>query len=401
MIFGHLLDGLGGTSGAAEVYGNDGVVTLGAGAVVGGHAVGSEDQQAGTFMHEFGHLLGLRHGGGDFVGCKPNYLSVMNYMRQLPGSPIPTTQWKGSATQVTALDYSRSKLADLNKSNLNEQAGIGVLPGDVTVFGPNAGLVRGTGGPIDWNRDNATSITSWSIPLLNQILNTTVSPNATICSPDGTGPTGTLLEGYDDWANLKYDVRGSLDIADGERLTLANKEDELGFPAPAGNPCTSGSCPVAHIKTDEGLVDSDGDGIPDLLDNCPTVYNPDQSTACVETSVVIDIRPAMYPNIVNIDSLVPLVVAILGSPGFDVTQVRPETVQLSGARVIRGENGYLCVRLDVNRDGIPDLVCTVYKRQLVLPADDAVAVLTGQTRSNMRFRGEDSIHIVRGTRRDD
>ena len=196
-------------------------------------------------------------------------------------------------------------------------------------------------------------------------------------------------------------MRGSLDIADGERLTLVDKEDELGFEAPAGNSCTSGSCPVAHTTTDEGLVDTDGDGIPDLMDNCPTVFNPDQNTACVVTSVVIDIKPGRFPNIVSLDSLIPLSVAILSSPSFNATQVKPETVRLSGASVIRLGNAYLCGALDVNRDGIPDLVCIVDKRHLVLPADDAVAVLTGQTRSNVSIRGEDSIHIVRGTPRDD
>jgi hypothetical protein len=385
MIFGHLLDGLGGSSGAAEVHGNDGVVTLGAGALVLGHAVGSEDQQAGTFMHELGHLLGLRHGGGDFVGCKPNYLSVMSYTRQLPGAPIPTTQWK-----ATALDFSRSKRPDLDKSNLNEQAGIGGVPSDATVFGPGSGVVRSTTGAIDWNRDNVTSITAYSIALLNQIVNS----SGTVCAGDGP----SLLEGYNDWANLKYDVRASLDIADGERFSLIDKEAELGFQAPPDNPCTAaGSCPVVLTTTDEGLVDTDGDGVPDLMDNCPTVANPDQSTACVETSVVIDIQPGKFPNVVYLDSLIPLAVAILGSPSFNATQVKPDTVRLSGARVIRIGNVHLCGPLDVNRDGILDLVCVVDKRQLVLPADDAVAVLTAQTRANVSIRGEDSIHIVRGT----
>ena len=381
MIFGHLLAGLGGTSGGAEVHGNDGVVTLGAGTALGGHPIGSEDQQAGTFFHELGHLVGLRHGGGDFVGCKPNYLSVMNYTRQLPGSPLSVTQWRAT------LDLSRSKLADLDKNNLNEQAGVGAVSGGFTAFGPGAGLVRGTAGAIDWNRDNATGVTlNLSIPGLNQI--------GTMCPAD----TSTVLEGYNDWANLKYDVRASLDFSDGVRLTLIqDKEAELGFAAPPDNPCDAAdSCPVAHTTTDEGLVDSDGDGASDLMDNCPTVANPLQGNDCAETAVSIDIRPARYPNIVNVDSVIPLVVAILGSPGFDATQVKPDTVRLSGARVIRIGNFHLCIRLDVNRDGIPDFLCTVYKRDLVLPADDAVAVLTGRTRSNVPFRGEDSIHIVRG-----
>ena len=383
MIFGHLLVGLGGTSGAAEVHGNDGVVTLGAGASVGGHPVGSEDQQAGTFFHELGHLVGLRHGGSDLVGCKPNYLSIMNYTRQLPGSPIPTTQWKS-----TALDFSRSKRPDLNKANLNEQAGIGGVTGDVTVFGPTSGVVRSTTGAIDWNRDTLTSFTAFSIPLLNQIVNS----SGTVCSGDGP----MILEGFNDWANLKYDVRASLDIADGERLTLIDKEAELGFEAPPDNPCAiPGSCPVVLTTTDEGLVDSDGDGVPDLADNCPTVPNPDQSDVCAETTALIDIQPGHYPNIVDLSSPIPLAVAILGSASFDATQVRSDTVRLSGARVLRRANIDLCASLDIDRDGVPDFVCLVDKRQLVLPADVAVAVLTARTVSGVPVRGEDSIRVVK------
>ena len=55
------------SSGCAEVGGDDAVVTLGSFATttVDGvsHNRGPTDQQAGTFMHEFGHLLGLEHGG--------------------------------------------------------------------------------------------------------------------------------------------------------------------------------------------------------------------------------------------------------------------------------------------------------------------------------------------------
>jgi uncharacterized repeat protein (TIGR01451 family) len=38
------------------------------------------NQNAGLLMHEFGHTLGLSHGGPvDTTNCKPNYVSVMNY----------------------------------------------------------------------------------------------------------------------------------------------------------------------------------------------------------------------------------------------------------------------------------------------------------------------------------
>jgi len=64
--------------------GNDILVSLGSFS----YAVGSPDQQAGTFMHELGHNLGLDHGGpykiatDSSVNCKPNYLSTMSWTRQ-------------------------------------------------------------------------------------------------------------------------------------------------------------------------------------------------------------------------------------------------------------------------------------------------------------------------------
>jgi hypothetical protein len=396
MIFAHLMAGLGGSSGAAEVHGNDGVVTLGAGASVGGHPVGSEDQQAGTFFHELGHLLGLRHGGGDFVGCKPNYLSVMSYTRQFPGAPLPATQWK-----ATGLDLSRTTLPDLDKNSLSEGAGInpGGVAGGVTAFGPGSGVVRSTAGAIDWDRDTRTDAVAFPLLGLNRIVQTS---GAVVCEGDGTGPLGTILTGFDDWSNLKYDVRSSGDIADGIRFTLSDKEPELGFPG-SGNACTDGPCHDVLTTTDEGAVDSDGDGILDVNDNCPTVPNPSQADvngdgvgdACPQDTVLIDIRPLKYPNIVNLKSIVPLTVAIFGSPTFDVKKVNLATIRLAGAKVVRLGPLYACAILHVDKDKIPDLACIIDKRHLALPADVAIAVLTGETRSRQPFRGEDSIHIVR------
>src|SRR5262249_19461149 len=72
------------SSGCSEVAGDDVAITLGGftstteteNGVQVTHNRGSQDEQAGTVMHELGHNLGLRHGGHDNVNCKPNYLSV-------------------------------------------------------------------------------------------------------------------------------------------------------------------------------------------------------------------------------------------------------------------------------------------------------------------------------------
>ena len=118
-------------------------------------------------MHELGHNLGLRHGGGDNVNCKPNYYSVMSYSRQLPDflSPRP-------------LDYSRGAQPTLNESALSEGGGVGditnfpFINGSRTTYSTSATITMqiaqlgtfctsgsrqctnfGTG--IDWNHDGS------------------------------------------------------------------------------------------------------------------------------------------------------------------------------------------------------------------------------------------------------
>ena len=59
--------------------------------------VGTVDEHEGTFMHEFGHNLGLSHGGNDDLNWKPNYLSVMNYTFQfsdvVANRPLDYSSW--------------------------------------------------------------------------------------------------------------------------------------------------------------------------------------------------------------------------------------------------------------------------------------------------------------------
>ena len=73
-------------TGVGDFPGGDVLVTLGAFDDISGKPVGTPFMQASTLMHEWGHNLELRHGGGIAEpNCKPNYLSVMNYLFQLRG----------------------------------------------------------------------------------------------------------------------------------------------------------------------------------------------------------------------------------------------------------------------------------------------------------------------------
>jgi hypothetical protein len=102
-----------GTSGWARVTGTDFVISLGS--YPSGH--GTVEQQAGTFMHELGHNLGLLHGGHEPTNHKPNYLSVMNYSFQFIGLI--------EGGEAGHFDYSRVDLDNLYESSLDESLGLG------------------------------------------------------------------------------------------------------------------------------------------------------------------------------------------------------------------------------------------------------------------------------------
>ena len=242
-----------GISGVAEIGGNDLIISLGL--WTGG--VGSRDEQAGTFMHEFGHTLGLRHGGGDNVNCKPNYLSVMSYSRQV--NQNITDAVLGSIFFFRALDYSHTAVPDLSETALDEASGIGSVTPFLYGVNNGDGIRRG---PTAAGADPLTA-TDWN----NNSVNTDAAVAADIsrinafgCGDDNfdTIQDGqTTLGGHDDWANLQYDFRASDDFADGVHTNLPS---------------------VPELRFDQVTVvpGSDGDGVPDADDNCPAAFNPGQ-----------------------------------------------------------------------------------------------------------------------------
>ncbi|MEO8168121.1 MAG: hypothetical protein ABI623_07740, partial [bacterium] len=185
-------------SGIAELEnfqgGNDFMVTLGS-VPWGG---GTHTQQAGTFMHEMGHTLGLGHGGGDHINYKPNYISVMSYTWQTPFKWANT--WR--------LNYSYSKLPSLDESNLDEAVGLNPPVGIYPVFAVPfsftdsdtfyihhvyARMKANTG--IDYTRNGDSTQTGVAMDL-NNVNFKNLSP-------------GQMLDGFSDWRNLKYNFRNS------------------------------------------------------------------------------------------------------------------------------------------------------------------------------------------------
>jgi hypothetical protein len=149
----------------------------------GGFSVGNREQQAGTFMHELGHTLGLHHGGLDNDNLKPNYLSLMNYSFQDCSVPsVPTADLPGGC------DFSRVALPPvtelLDERSLDECQGIGV-----PVHGQ---LAR------DWNRINGLEGQTCPSPnTLNIVYN--INRDKVIGE----------LRGFEDWNSLEYNFRTS------------------------------------------------------------------------------------------------------------------------------------------------------------------------------------------------
>lgn len=160
--------------------------------------VGSQNEQAGTFMHELGHTLGLDHSGGegnaDAVNRKPNYPSIMSYAYQTVGV---------FRNNVQVFDYSRDTTPDVDETTLTEAGGLnlGANPskyGSANACGTKdaAGsitftvLVRRDLAPVDWNCNGAANTPGTGF--------------------DGNGDTvqGTLKGSTPDWTRIEFRTGG-------------------------------------------------------------------------------------------------------------------------------------------------------------------------------------------------
>ena len=167
----------------------DFIVTLGQtgpGVVRGGTVF----EQAGTFMHEFGHNLGLRHGGDeDLPQRKPNHLSIMNYRFQFRGLI--------KANGGREFDYSRRTLPPLDENALNESIGISDPDNHRTIWGS-------TGGPM------FTPCTSQlPSPRIDWNCNSMLNAGPVAISINADVPRD-ILRGFTEWPALVFDGGGRI-----------------------------------------------------------------------------------------------------------------------------------------------------------------------------------------------
>jgi X-X-X-Leu-X-X-Gly heptad repeat protein len=221
------------TSGVSDIGGGDSLITLG----LWGAAAQTDPVQAGTFMHELGHSLGLTHGGlyfdipGSYVptlepNCKPNYQSVMSYQFQVDllddgvldysDQSIITLNENGLPVGLISTDGSALAYSDTKWYTTVPPSGVGSPAKshcDGTPLSPNTDpdptmyVVEGAADPI-------TPASSWV--------------NGSDVNFDGT--ISAALRGYDDWANLDMRQIGATgsEIYGGGKLTVGTGKLTVG-----------------------------------------------------------------------------------------------------------------------------------------------------------------------------
>ena len=281
MVFGQNHAHQPGSSGISELPGNDLMVTMVVDAAAGNGfdvfarrtaaiwltapdgSVEWIDMEAATWLHEFGHALGLRHGGFENANCKPNHFSVMNYGRQFNesgqargtiGGIVGARDVDGDGVLDVRINrpISYAGAADLaptlNEAALSEAAGIGGPAGRMRLFGPGrVKVIATTPGPVDFD--------------LSGVINAGVVLDIGGCSAS----PGQTHVSHDDWSAIVYAPYEGPDFADGtvQRTTVET-------------PNVAEPTNIDAINAAVPKPDADGDGIANHVDNCPTVANPDQ-----------------------------------------------------------------------------------------------------------------------------
>ena len=224
---------------------------------------GQREAQAGTVMHEFGHTLGLRHGGSVDDNLKPNYFSVMSYNYQFK-----------HLDANRELNYSNEVLDPLNEdAGLNEPIGItdsnlppNMQPSRMVMWGDFNGVrtkrLASQGPAVDWNVDMDSTQTMVQANINYVLDETPASENASL----------KTLRGFNDWQHLKLNFRNSLSFNQIKQLGVPlNKLDEAVFEPPPPE------LTKTQIINAAATFDADNDGIFNLNDNCPGTFNPAQT----------------------------------------------------------------------------------------------------------------------------
>lgn len=344
------------TSGHSDFNGGaDSIITLGlwgaddqagcqpdptvANAVYCDNNVGTLSEQTGTLLHELGHALSLTHGGtytntdsnnptvlSYDINCKPNFVSVMNYLFQVRGFSDGT------------FDYSGQVLPNLNEGTLSESFGIGPANSLTRWYSnPNAidqqiqatsgghyakahcdGTFKpGTeapavrvdatppiGGALDWNNDLV-----WPDPVTASI---DVNNNGIQGDPD--------FLGFDDWSFMNLQQIGARASAFGFSQSGGLQSKGGGLQSKGGGIDSDGGglqSKGGGLQSKGGGLQSKGGGIEQDEDTAHSTVGPPNSLTCTNS---VTVGNTTYPG------------CTLGTttPGYIITRAVPLTWNFPG-----------------------------------------------------------------------
>lgn len=107
--------------------------------------------------------------------------------------------------------------------------------------------------------------------------------------------------------------------------------------------------------------------------------------------LTIEVKPGSAANPINLRANGSIPVGVLSSPRFDATTVDVSTVAFAGAAPLPMP----LTPVDLNGDGLMDVVLHFSIQDLQLALGDTEAQLTGATSSGQTFRGTDSVRVLK------
>jgi uncharacterized repeat protein (TIGR01451 family) len=407
-----------GQSGLAELSGNDFLVSLGGRFQDFGHDPGVFDVGT-TFMHELGHNLGLRHGGGidtpcktagaacpgggvctqtlfgnlcfqgEDINAKPNFLSVMNYRYQFTGiivakaagftspiacatnldCPFGTLCNHGSCSR---LDYSNQVLpTGGNTPGYLDQSTVPDSPaaGDPGLgLSEPAGLGSGVADLFTFTDARETGIPKTAasqgpVDWDGDGAFTNVHVQAdTICGPIGFGDHPCTARGYGR-------LNGHMDWGPAGQNHFTYQFQCTSYGGPSGDGASSLTPLLQYEPNTQMFADSH------------FLYPPREATAIVET----DCTPAKTSL-----ATVPrrhVRVVLLGRKDFDVTEIEPSSLLFHGAKPISVSFA------DVDGDGLMDVTMLFERNAARLARDASRGHIQGWLKNSQVFSGEDLIEL--------